>query len=284
MRASITLSPRATFTWFQVGYCRFGLDGGADFIPVFIPPGSGGGPPNAESWPPQTSESFRAVSSPVPSRPPHSHYDSSPPAQAADSDLNETGEGATSGKNSGQLSKSGGPEVPWLASPASRPARLAHFAQLAGSDIEHEAAYGVGVRDERARLDPGDRLPHVFVQITERFGGPARLDPGLFLYRMLERVIGERQHAAVSVMDQDDLPGTEQALADGQRADLVVSHHPARVPDHVRFAITEPENGVNVEPGVHARDDSDLPRRRHRQRSAEGLGIARIVGQELVGD
>src|SRR4051812_18109311 len=45
---------------------------------------------------------------------------------------------------------------------------------------------------------------------------------GVLLDLGLEVVVGERQHAAVGVVDQDDLACTEQALADGQRADCVL--------------------------------------------------------------
>src|SRR5580658_1547919 len=69
--------------------------------------------------PPQSaSEGALAPSTPLrwasqnPARPPSSHSDSSPPAQAADSYLNEAGEGATPGKTRGQLSKVWGTEVP----------------------------------------------------------------------------------------------------------------------------------------------------------------------------
>ena len=55
-------------------------------------------------------------------------------------------------------------------------------------------------------------------------------------------------------MDQDDLAGAEQPLADREGADLVVGDHPARVADHVRLAFGEPEDRVHVEAGVHAGD------------------------------
>jgi hypothetical protein len=58
-------------------------------------------------------------------------------------------------------------------------------------------------------------------------------------------------------VDEDDLPGAEQALADGQGADLVVGDDTAGVADHVGVALGEAEDAVDVEADVHARHDGD---------------------------
>src|SRR5216683_3813463 len=158
-----------------------------------------------------------------------------------------------------------------------------HLVELARGDVEDETADGVLVRHERAGLDPRDRLAHVHVRVGEGLRGPRRLDPGLVLYRLLERVVGEGEHAAVGVVDQDDLPGAEQSLADGQRPDLVVGDDPACVPDHVGLTVAQAQNRVDVEPGVHAGDDGEVRGRWHRQRAAESLRVACVVGQVLVG-
>src|SRR5579871_1826187 len=158
-----------------------------------------------------------------------------------------------------------------------------HLVEPARGDVEDKPTDGIRVRHERARLDPGDRLAHVLVQVAEGLCGPRRLDPGLVLYRLLESVIGEREHAAVGVVDQDDLRGAEQPLADRQRPDLVVGDDPAGVPDDVGLTVAQAEDGVDVEPGVHAGDDGDVRGRRHRQRAAEALRVACVVGQVLVG-
>src|SRR5712671_2046909 len=65
----------------------------------------------------------------------------------------------------------------------------ADLLELAGSDVEDETTDGVGVRHERARLDPGDRLPHILVRVRERLSGPGRLDAGLVLDGALERIV-----------------------------------------------------------------------------------------------
>src|SRR5659263_50205 len=158
-----------------------------------------------------------------------------------------------------------------------------HLAQQPGGDVEHEAPHGFGVRDERAGLDAGDGLPHVLVQVGEGLGGPLRLDAGLVLDGALEVVISEGEHAAVGVVDQDDLPRPQQALADGEGADLVVGDHAAGVADHVRLALGEAERAVDVQAGVHAGDDGDPLGGRQRERTGEGLGVAGVVGEVCVG-
>src|SRR5215471_16115867 len=110
-----------------------------------------------------------------------------------------------------------------------------HLVEPARGDVEDESTDGVRVRHERAGLDPGDRLAYVLVQVGEGLGAPGRLDPGVVLDRPLERVVGEREHAAVGVVDQHDLPGAEQPLADRERPDLIVGYDPAGVPDDVRI-------------------------------------------------
>ena len=57
-----------------------------------------------------------------------------------------------------------------------RGGRSDDLAQPPGGDVEHEAADLVGVRDERAGLDPGDRLTDVGVEVGE---GLRRPRPGL---------------------------------------------------------------------------------------------------------
>src|SRR5215831_18377544 len=107
------------------------------------------------------------------------------------------------------------PADPGMPRPPARRARhawragLADLVELAGGYVEDEAADGILVRNERAGLDAGDGLADILLNVAEGLRGPGRLDPGLVLDRALERVIGEREHAAVGVVDQDDLGGTQ---------------------------------------------------------------------------
>src|SRR4051794_10771778 len=158
------------------------------------------------------------------------------------------------------------------------------LAQAAGLDLVDEPAHGVLVRDERARLDPADRAAHVVVEVREGLRRPRRLDSGVLLEVRAEAVVGEREHAAVGVVDQHDLRRPQQALGDGQRADLVVGHHAAGVADDVRVAHAEPKDGVDVEARVHAGHHGEALGRGQRQVAlVEALGVRLVVAQQLVG-
>src|SRR5918999_249799 len=69
-----------------------------------------------------------------------------------------------------------------------------HLAQAARLHVVHEAAHAVGARDERARLDAGDRLAHVLVEVAERLGRPLWLDPCLLLDLTAEVVVAKGEH------------------------------------------------------------------------------------------
>ena len=86
----------------------------------------------------------------------------------------------------------------------------------------------------------------------------SRPDAGVVGDLRLHLVVAEREHAAVGVVDEDDLLGAEQALRDRQRADGVVAHHAARVADHVGVALLEAEHPCRIEAGVHAREHGDV--------------------------
>src|SRR5712691_5835274 len=162
---------------------------------------------------------------------------------------------------------------------------LGHLAQPSGFNVVDEAANGVLLRDERTRLDSGDRLTYVFLEIVERLRGPLRLDPRVALDLAAEVVVAEGQHAAVGVVDEHDLLGPKQALRDRERADLVVGDDTARVPDHVRVALAQPEQPVGIQTRIHAGNDRDSLRGRQRQRPlVEALGVPRRVLEQLVDD
>src|SRR5205085_10906489 len=55
------------------------------------------------------------------------------------------------------------------------------LAQAAALDLVDEAAHAIPMRDEGARLDAGDRLAHVGVEVGERLGRPWRPNPALAL-------------------------------------------------------------------------------------------------------
>jgi hypothetical protein len=85
------------------------------------------------------------------------------------------------------------------------------------------------VRDERTRLDTRDRLAHVGLRVGERFRRPGGLHPDVVEDGLFELVIGEGEHPAVGVVDEDDLGGAEQPLADRERISSSVTTPPAWV-------------------------------------------------------
>src|SRR5262245_13687729 len=84
--------------------------------------------------------------------------------------------------------------------------------ESAGGDVVYEAAHVVFLRNEGAGLDAPDRLADVFFEVVEGFGGPLGLDARLLLDLAAEVVVAEGEHAAVRVVDEDDLFGSEQPL------------------------------------------------------------------------
>src|SRR5579884_3627412 len=100
----------------------------------------------------------------------------------------------------------------------------------------------------------------------------------------MQVLILEAEHAAVGVVDDDDLVRAEQLLGDDQRAERAEIGPPAGVADDVRVAIAQPEEVRRVQPGIHAGQDRDLARRRRGQIArVELLGVTG-VGFEKRGD
>src|ERR1700722_9058433 len=82
------------------------------------------------------------------------------------------------------------------------------LAELAGGHVEDEPARRRVLGNERAVLDAVQRLADVLGEVGEGFSRPRRFDAGLVLDRALEVVVGERQHPAVGVVNQNDLGGS----------------------------------------------------------------------------
>jgi hypothetical protein len=101
----------------------------------------------------------------------------------------------------------------------------------------------------------------------------------------LELIVGEGEHAAVGVVDEHDLAGAEQPLADDQRANLILGDDSAGIADHVRVALAEPQQPVGVQACIHARDDRDVAGGRHGQVAlVEGGGVGAGVVEQVVGN
>ena len=83
--------------------------------------------------------------------------------------------------------------------------------------------------------------------------------------RSLDGRVFEGEHAAAGVLDDEDLLGPQQSLADHQGADGVVRGETARVPDDVGIAGPEAEDVFDRQTSVHAGEDRQLAGRRQLQ-------------------
>src|SRR5216683_757795 len=112
-----------------------------------------------------------------------------------------------------------------------------HFVQASGANVIDETAHALLVWNEGARLDAGDRLPHIFVKVGKRFEREGRPDPDLGLDLAFDVIVSEGEHAAVGVVNQDDLVGAQKPLRDNQRADGVVGSNPSSIADDMGLAL-----------------------------------------------
>ena len=156
------------------------------------------------------------------------------------------------------------------------------LAQQPRVDVVDESA-DPPMRQEQVGLDSPHRLAHALVEIRERFHGERWADAGLALDLVLEVVVAEGETTASRVMDERDLLGVQLALGDDEGADDVVGHDAAGVPDDVRLAQLEPEHGEDVQAGVHAGHDDQLPLGRGCEtRLMEVLRVVGVGGNEVV--
>jgi hypothetical protein len=138
--------------------------------------------------------------------------------------------------------------------------------------------------DERARLDPSDTLLDVFSDVAESFKSEWWSYPCLQLDLPLHVVVGEGEHAAVAMVDQDDFLSPQETLRDNEGADRILCHDPACVADDVGIAVLEAENLVNVKAGVHTGQDGKLLTRQHRKIAlGKGTCVSIIVVEQRVG-
>ena len=98
------------------------------------------------------------------------------------------------------------------------------------------------------------------------------------------RAVLEGQHPAAGVLDDDDLLGAEETLADDQRADRVVGREAAGVADDVGLARPEAEDVLDGQPRVHAGEDGELAGRRELEvRPVERRRVASVLGEGALG-
>src|SRR4051812_8093712 len=92
-----------------------------------------------------------------------------------------------------------------------RSSRL-EFPQAPCLHVEHEPPHSVCIQEKGALLQHLDRFAEVLVQVVERVCLEWRRFSGVLFEAFCELVVAEALHAAVRVLDQDDLLGSEQVL------------------------------------------------------------------------
>ena len=159
-----------------------------------------------------------------------------------------------------------------------------HLVQEAVEHLVDEAADVRLVGEVGHPLQAAHALADVLVGILERLERPARLDAEFGLELCLQVVLGHLLEPTIGVVDEDDLPGAEQALAEDEGPDDVVGDHPTRVPDDVRVAVCEPEHLEDVHAAVHTGHDGEVPRWPEGEVLIVVIpGIFPVLGQQFVG-
>jgi uncharacterized protein (TIGR03089 family) len=125
-----------------------------------------------------------------------------------------------------------------------------------GLDVVDEAADRPGVRQEGTRPQHVDRGPDVSLDVGERMDSESRAHAGPVFELAPEPLVRDGLHAAPRVVDKNDLRGAEFVLAHRQGTDHVVGHDATGVAHDMCITFSQPEQGMHVEAGIHAGDDS----------------------------
>jgi hypothetical protein len=135
-------------------------------------------------------------------------------------------------------------------------ARLGDFGELARFYVVDEAAYG-DVADEGMIFDAGDLAADILLDVFEGMEGGGRDggDAGLVLEFVEELIVGEGDHAAIGVVDDDEFLGAQQVMRNDQGAQRVFGGDAAGVANNVSVASFEAEKLFDAEARVHAGED-----------------------------
>jgi hypothetical protein len=115
--------------------------------------------------------------------------------------------------------------------------------------------------EKRRVAQTPERLADVRVEIGKRLDCKSWSDPGRLLKLATKPVIGDGEHSAVGVLNEDDVLGPEAALRDGKRANHVITDDSAGVADDVGLTEIQTKRSEDVKARVHAGDNREMPRR-----------------------
>src|SRR5208283_1554716 len=96
-------------------------------------------------------------------------------------------------------------------------------------------------------------------------------------------LVGKIQHAALGVMNDEELPRAEQFVADDEGSNGVVAGAPAGIADDVGIAFSQTGELRGIKARVHTSEDGKAPAGRHREFAllAETGGIVGIGFQNF---
>ena len=98
----------------------------------------------------------------------------------------------------------------------------------------------------------------------------------------MDRIIGEGEHAAIGVVENDDGCGAEQLLGN-DKGTQGIGGTSACVADDVSIAFLQSQDTRRIETCIHASQDGDLARRWQGQIAFLEVGSVLLIGlQELV--
>ena len=122
------------------------------------------------------------------------------------------------------------------------------------------------VQQDRLVAQDLDLLPNHVIEVVERAEGHLGREAGRVGDPRPKRFLVRAREAALGVRDHHDLACPQDLLADHERADRVLRCERPGVPDDVRVADPEAEGVLDIDAGVHARQDREARQRRGGQR------------------
>ena len=128
-------------------------------------------------------------------------------------------------------------------------------------DVVDEPAHVVAIREILVPPYAQNRLPHGVVDVAERAEGVRWVVARLRRDLRAECRFVDAVQTAVGVMHQDHFAGVEDPLREDERAQHVIGHQAAGIPQNMRFTRVQTEDAEVIDARVHARDDGDVLRR-----------------------
>lgn len=98
------------------------------------------------------------------------------------------------------------------------------------------------------------------------------------LQQIIHHLVGEGQHAAVRVVDDEPLLRPQQLVGDDEGTDRLLVHPAACVADHMGIALGQARKLRRVQTGVHAGHDGEFSAGRDGQLALapKGLGVLTV--------